>query len=559
MPTGSGKSICYQLPAILMEGITLVVSPLISLMKDQVTALIAAGIPAAFLNSSLTPAQLRTAYRRLHGGMYKIIYVAPERLLTWEFLETLRGLKVAMVAVDEAHCISQWGQDFRPSYLKIRDFLRELPERPVLTAFTATATQTVAEDIVKALALQNPVRVVTGYDRPNLHFSVLKPKNKQEALLTLLEREKGKSGIVYCSTRKDTEAVCQLLCSRGYSATRYHAGLSEEERRQNQEDFLYDRRPIMAATNAFGMGIDKSNVGFVIHYNMPKCIEAYYQEAGRAGRDGTAADCILLYSGRDVSTARFLIQTPAEKSELTPEQQEQIRQQDYLRLDQMIGYCATTHCLRGYILRYFGQEHPETCHNCGNCQGSFTERNVTEEARVILEGVEEIERYLGYYLGESLVIKQLRGSKIKRLQQLEGLSCRGRLRSLSEETVSGIISELKERKLLWTNHEYETLERTENLLSEDDPVLLRQRGREEPEKPVRQTADSSRMEQLKALRMKLAQAERVPAYIVFSNATLEDMARREPRTMEEFLEVSGVGARKAEKYGQAFLELFRGE
>ena len=558
MPTGSGKSLCYQIPAILMEGITLVISPLISLMKDQVSALVRAGVPAAFINSSLTAAQIRTAYKRCQTGSYKIIYVAPERLLTYDFHEAIRNLKISMVAVDEAHCISQWGQDFRPSYLKIREFMGQLPYEPVVSAFTATATETVAEDIVGALQLRDPVRVVTGFDRPNLHFEVRRPKRKPEALLELMEQEKGKSGIIYCSTRKDTESVCELLTERGYPATRYHAGLTEEERRRNQEDFLFDRRSVMVATNAFGMGIDKSNVGFVIHYNMPKCIEAYYQEAGRAGRDGTAADCILLYAGKDVTTAKFLIQTPAENSELTRDQQERIWQQDYIRLDQMIGYCQTSHCLRGYILDYFGQEHPENCENCGNCQGAFTERDVTEEARIILSCVREIHGFLGYYLGEGLVIKLLRGRNIKRLQelQLDRLSSGGKLKSVAQETIIGIISEMKEQKLLWVNHIHETLEPTGKELQEETPVCIRISCRTEIAARKSAPAASARMEQLKALRLKLAQQENVPAYIVFSNAALEDMARREPRTMEEFLQVSGVGAYKAERYGAAFLALF---
>ena len=318
MPTGGGKSLCYQVPALLLEGVALVISPLISLMKDQVMALKALGIPAAYLNSSLSLEQQDTVCRRLTEGAYRILYVAPERLETEAFLSAARRLPLSLVAVDEAHCISQWGQDFRPSYLKIRDFLEGLPRRTAVGAFTATATQAVREDILRLLALQDPVCQVTGFDRPNLYFDVLRPRKKDEALSRLLHERVGKSGIVYCATRAAVDQVCQALRNQGVAATRYHAGLSEQERRQNQEDFQYDRCPVMVATNAFGMGIDKSNVSFVIHYNMPKSLEAYYQEAGRAGRDGSPADCILLYAPKDVTTAQYLLQHSGENDALTP-------------------------------------------------------------------------------------------------------------------------------------------------------------------------------------------------------------------------------------------------
>ena len=341
MPTGGGKSICYQVPGLMLPGITLVVSPLISLMRDQVLALKAVGIPAAYINSTLSHQQVQLVYRNLLAGKYKLVYIAPERLDYSGFSGLAAKLPISFLAVDEAHCISQWGQDFRPSYLRILQFIDSLPTRPVVGAFTATATRQVQEDVERILKLREPVRMVTGFDRPNLYFEVIHPKQKDPMLLQLLAARRHKSGIVYCSTRKKVESVCQMLMDNGYPATRYHAGLEEAERSQNQEDFLHDRSTVMVATNAFGMGIDKSNVSYVIHYNMPKSMEAYYQEAGRAGRDGTEADCILLYSGADVTTARYLIENGSENEELTEEQRNLIRQQDLQRLESMAGYCKT--------------------------------------------------------------------------------------------------------------------------------------------------------------------------------------------------------------------------
>ena len=320
MPTGGGKSMCYQIPALMLPGITLVISPLISLMRDQVMALKAAGVPAAYINSTLNGAQVQAVYRNLLAGQYKIVYVAPERLDYAGFGSIAERLPISFLAVDEAHCISQWGQDFRPSYLRIVNFIESLPRRPVVGAFTATATKQVREDVERILQLRSPVRAVTGFDRPNLYFEVIHPELKDRELKRILSAKRGKSGIIYCSTRKKVETVCENLQDQGYAATRYHAGLEEAERTANQEDFLYDRKNIMVATNAFGMGIDKSNVSFVIHYNMPKSIEAYYQEAGRAGRDGAEADCILLYNSSDITTARFLINNGSENEELDSRQ-----------------------------------------------------------------------------------------------------------------------------------------------------------------------------------------------------------------------------------------------
>ena len=360
MPTGAGKSMCFQIPALMMGGITLVISPLISLMKDQVSNLNQAGIMAAYLNSSLTPGQFRKVLRLAREGRYPIIYVAPERLVTEEFLDFALDaqVKISMIAVDEAHCVSQWGQDFRPSYLKIVDFIKRLPVRPVVSAFTATATAAVRDDIIDILMLQNPKVMTTGFDRPNLYFAVQSPKDRYGAMKNFIERHPGDSGIVYCLTRKVVEEVSMNLIRDGFSVTRYHAGLPDEERKNNQEDFIYDRAQIMVATNAFGMGIDKSDVRFVVHYGMPKNMESYYQEAGRAGRDGEASDCLLLYSGQDVITNQFFIDHNQDNDELDEVTREIVAQRDRDRLRRMTFYCFTNECLRDYILRYFGEYGP---------------------------------------------------------------------------------------------------------------------------------------------------------------------------------------------------------
>ncbi len=374
LPTGGGKSLCYQIPGILADGVTLVVSPLISLMTDQVHTLNETGIPAAFLNSSLSPGQYRTAVSRAANGAYKIIYVAPERLLTESFLALCRQMKVGLVAVDEAHCVSQWGQDFRPGYLKIADFLEKLPNRPPVGAFTATATPRVKADIIRYLKLQDPYCKTTGFDRQNLFFTVEHPQHKKEALLSFVRARKNRSGIVYCNTRKAVEETCALLREDGIPATRYHAGLPEEERRVNQEEFLFDRAPVMVATNAFGMGIDKSNVSYVLHYNMPASIEAYYQEAGRAGRDGSPAECVLFFHEMDVRTHHWLLSHAEPNPALTEAQQKETLQSQFSRLETMAEYCRTSQCLRRYILHYFGEIDAAPCGHCGNCQETMRHR-----------------------------------------------------------------------------------------------------------------------------------------------------------------------------------------
>ena len=566
MPTGGGKSLCYQVPALLLPGLTLVVSPLISLMKDQVAALNGVGIPAAFLNSALDAQAFQAVCREIRQGMHKLIYVAPERLLQEGFLALMQEQKIAQVAVDEAHCISQWGQDFRPSYRKITEFVARLPRRPVLSAFTATATAEVQADILTQLELRDPVKVVTGFNRPNLYFAVHQPKRKQPVLTALVEARRDRSGIVYCATRSGVEKICDLLCQRGIPATRYHAGLSEEERQRNQDDFQFDRKTVMVATNAFGMGIDKSNVSFVIHYNMPKSLEAYYQEAGRAGRDGEAAECILLYGPGDVATAQFFLQQAGENEDLSPEERAEVQARDARRLEAMVNYCKTTHCLRGHLLDYFGQAHDPTCGNCGNCRSQFVQVDITRQAQMILSCVKRVQGKLGYYVGADLLSKVLRGSRSQRVLTLglDGLTTYGLLRDTSEALTRRYLEALEEAGYLVTEPVHKTLRPTPQageVLFRGSKVFLTQRAapavfrpREEGlERSGQQPEDQELMAALKATRLQLARQEEVPLYVIFSNATLADMARRRPQTMEEFLSVSGVGEVKARKYGAAFL------
>ena len=368
MPTGAGKSVCYQIPAMMMYGVTLVVSPLISLMKDQVAALRSKGLPAAYINSSLTISQYREVLRRAASGRYKIIYVAPERLDTEEFLRFARETKVALVAVDEAHCVSQWGQDFRPSYLKIPGFVNNLSVRPAVGAFTATATAAVKSDMVRLLGLQNPLSLTTGFDRPNLYFEVVRPKSKPEYYREFVVSHSGMCGIIYCATRKTVDALCAELQRSGIAASRYHAGLEDEERRKNQDDFISGRAAVMVATNAFGMGIDKPDVRFVVHYNMPKNLESYYQEAGRAGRDGSQSYCVLMFSNDDIKIGEYFIQSSEKNEDLTEKERRVLYRRDLNRLDLMTGYCETSGCLRAYILKYFGEQQKGGCGNCSNCK-----------------------------------------------------------------------------------------------------------------------------------------------------------------------------------------------
>ena len=569
MPTGGGKSLCYQIPALLLPGLTLVVSPLISLMKDQVAALRSAGVAAEFLNSSLSQEESRAVFRLVRRGECRLLYVAPERLEAEGFAALMRETPLSLLAVDEAHCISQWGQDFRPSYRKIADFLAALPRRPVVAAFTATATAEVQRDIAALLGLREPVCEVTGFDRPNLFFDVRRPRSKMAALLELLGERQGKSGIIYCATRANVERVCAALCERGIPATRYHAGLEEAERRENQDDFRFDRRSVMVATNAFGMGLDKSNVSFVIHYNMPKSLEAYYQEAGRAGRDGEAADCILLFSAGDVETARFLLQNGGNE-ELPPQEQAEVRQRDQERLRAMVGYCKTTACLRGAILDYFGQSHPGRCGSCGNCRASYQTRDITVPAQMILSCVLRVRERLGYHVGKTLIVQILRGSREQRLCALglDSLSTFGLMRQLSAGQVREYLDFLELEGYLRTNPQHNTLEVTgaaSAVLFRGEKVLMPVRAEPAPRHskgrraraaiPAEEAGDL--FAALRNLRTRIARDENIPPYVVFSNAVLADMAAKAPRSPAEFREVSGVGEVKAARYGERFLAEIR--
>ncbi len=567
MPTGAGKSMCYQIPCLLMEGVTIVVSPLISLMKDQVNSLIQSGVKAAYLNSSLTSAQYETALGNAIRGMYKIIYVAPERLCTQGFLNFSRRVKISMIAVDEAHCVSQWGQDFRPSYLKIPEFIAQLSYRPVIAAFTATATQDVKEDIIRLLGLNSPYCVTTGFDRENLYFEVQKPADKFAAVLEILKRNKDKSGIIYCSTRKNVEEVCERLNKSGYSCTRYHAGLSDEERRLNQDDFIYDRVQLITATNAFGMGIDKSNVSFVIHYNMPKNIESYYQEAGRAGRDGEPAECILLYNGQDVRTNRFLIENSVENPDFDDETLARIRARDLERLKQMTFYCTTTGCLREFILRYFGESAKNFCSNCSNCNTNFEDVDITIESQKILSCVYRLaQRRLSF--GAAVVAAVLKGSKNAKINQfgLDTLSTYGIMSDLSTVKIRRIIEFLEQNGYLRRHGEYSALALTaksKNILSGGQTLTMKL-PKEQEKKASRHASDgiykldTELLNRLKKLRQKLAAEAKMPAYIIFTDTALRDMCVKLPTTPQQLLECSGIGKTKQQRYGRQVLEVING-
>ena len=571
MPTGAGKSLCYQVPALLFSGITLVISPLISLMKDQVQALNQAGVHAAYINSSLSENQIAKALALAAAGQYKIIYVAPERLETPGFLHFARQADISMVTVDEAHCISQWGQDFRPSYLKIVQFIRILPTRPVVSAFTATATERVREDILCVLGLKEPEILVTGFDRKNLYFAVETPRKKEAYVKDYVAAHPGDSGIIYCATRKNVDMLYQHLAAEGVPVTRYHAGLGNEERRRNQEDFIYDRAPVMIATNAFGMGIDKSNVRYVLHYNMPQSLENYYQEAGRAGRDGEPAECILLYSPQDVMVNRFLLESKEQNPEFTWEELAAIRERDEERLRVMNYYCMTKNCLRTYILQYFGEKGNGDCGNCGNCRKESVERDVTEAAGHIIDCILEMH---GRY-GINVVAGTLAGDNRAKLREY-GVSVYpsyGSLKEMSEAGIKEIINQmLMEGLLAVTSDKYALLKVTkaaEEVRNSTRAVLLKEWKKEpeaaEPAKKGKSAVGKRRsdilnsrglelFERLRSLRTEIARQQNMPPYIIFSDKTLVDMCVKAPRNKAEMLQVTGVGENKFARYGERFLE-----
>jgi len=550
MPTGAGKSICYQIPSLMFDGVTIVISPLISLMKDQVDTLSDTGIKAAFINSSLSTREWVNVMNKAKSGAYKLIYVAPERLETDSFMQLIQSLKISMVAIDEAHCVSQWGHDFRPSYTRIAKMVELLPERPIMAAFTATATPQVKVDIIKLLKLDRPFSLTTGFDRENLYFEVVKPEKKFDYLLAYLNNNKKKSGIIYAATRKTVESVCEKLNKKGYSVTAYHAGLSEKMRTKNQDDFLYDRARIIVATNAFGMGIDKSNIAFVVHYNMPKNMESYYQEAGRAGRDGEKADCILLYSSADIITNKLLIEKGSDRYNKTGE---------YQKLNEMVDYCNTDTCLRRYILQYFGeQETNESCDNCSNCNNDIERTDITIEAQKIFSCIKRMDERFG----NGLVTDVLHGSNTEKIRSMgfDKLTTYGVMKDYPKATIKELISFFVAEDYIYlhgdqypvlklNNKAFEVLQGQRKITIKR--VIVKQKAQTNTRENI--SVDIELFEKLRTLRKRLADEQGVPPFVIFSDLTLKEMCRVYPITKEDMLTVSGVGQFKLEKYGELFI------
>lgn len=557
MPTGAGKSVCFQVPALIFEGVTLVVSPLVSLMKDQVSALVQCGIKAAYINATLTEKQLETVMNRAENNQYKIIYIAPERLLNTEFISLCQKIDISMICIDEAHCVSHWGHDFRPSYLHIKDFILNLAKRPVITAFTATATKRVRDDITELIGLNKPFEVVTGFDRPNLYFEVIKPKNKYVALRRYLDLYSGRSGIVYCASRRNTDELYEKLSDEGYSVTKYHAGLSKAERDRNQEMFIEDKKEVIIATNAFGMGIDKSNVSFIIHYNMPGDIESYYQEAGRAGRDGSDADCILLFSPSDVRLQKFFIENADENPDISAEEKEEIKALKYEKLNKIVYYSTNAPCLRNYMLSYFGEKPKGRCQNCSGCNGSGTSVDITLEAQKIFSCIKRLKERET----KETVINVLKGNEtdyilLKKLNKVKTFGIMNDVAEsqiekhinyfldhsfISEDTKGNLVVEDKAYAVLFKNKRLRRfLEKTDKYKTAENPTA---------------ELDLRLLSKLKILRKDLASKSSVPAFIIFTDATLVVMATNKPTDEASFMKVPGISERKYEKYGAVFLKL----
>lgn len=548
MPTGGGKSLCYQIPALLFKGITLVISPLISLMKDQVDALNENGIAATFINSTLDYREISERINMAARGEVKLVYISPERLDSEEFINELGGLKIDLVAVDEAHCISQWGHDFRPSYLNLSTTIQNFPSHPTIVALTATATPRVAQDIMQRLDINKDQEVKTNFARENLSFQVVKDQNNDKFLQDYLRANKNQSGIIYASTRKEVERLTNMLNHQKIPATMYHGGMSDQDRRQNQEDFLYDRIPVMVATNAFGMGIDKSNVRFVIHDQVPGSIEAYYQEAGRAGRDGLPSEVILLYQLKDVRIQRYFI----DESDMD----EANKKREYFKLQQMTQYADTQQCLQQFILRYFGDDGP-ACGKCSNCLDDREEQDITVDSQKVLSCVKRMHENFG----KAVVAQVLTGSRVQRVMQqhFDQLSTYGLLKGQSQKDVTELIDYLTAYKYLAvTGGQYPVLQVT----AEGIEVLM---GRKQVFRKMAVQAkkslpeDSELFERLRQLRRDFAEKQHVPPFVIFSDKTLHSMCEQLPTTLVQMGEVKGVGQNKLDKYGQQFLELIKEE
>lgn len=547
MPTGGGKSICYQIPALIFDGITIVISPLISLMKDQVDSLNNIGVNSTYINSSLSAAELKKRTFGILNNEYKIIYIAPERLNSDFFLNIINNISISFLAIDESHCVSQWGHDFRTSYLEIPRFINTLSTKPVLAAFTATATPEVRKDIVKKLEITNPAEFISDFDRSNLYFSVIKGENNKKYIRKYLEKNANESGIIYASTRKEVDSLHDELIKRGYKAGKYHAGLNEKERKQNQDDFIHDNVSIMIATNAFGMGIDKSNVRFVIHNNIPKDIESYYQEAGRAGRDGENSECILLFNPKDIITQRFFIENNNFQNS------QSIIEMKYDKLNKMINYCHTSSCLRKYLLDYFGDaDVQDKCDNCGNCDDQDDKQDITLEAKKIISCVGRVKEIYG----SNMIAGILGGSKNKKILQnnLNKISTYGIMSEYSIKEIREMINLLiGDQYLEMTNGEYPVLKLTKTayeFLKSDEKIF-----RKAIKIETIYAEDDALLTELKLLRKNIAQKENIPPYIVFSDQTLRELTKHLPNNKESMLDIKGIGEVKYKRYGEQFLEI----